>query len=373
MNKTLIKNKKFHRNDFVKKKYKYIEGNNLYSIKTIIILFLITYYFFINNTIKNNFLIKRPKISIILPIYNKEKYLDRSIGSILYQTFKDIEIVLVNDGSTDNSLNILQNYSKKDSRMKIVNNDKNRGLFYSRCNGILNSVGEYLMFLEPDDLLDGSENLEYLYNETINGKEDIIIYPHYNVNRKQNRFRCDIFNKTIYQPEIFKLAFTGHNNIRDEIIWNKLVKREIFIKVAKTLEKFMIKERWILHEDTVWSLLSHKYAQTMKCINKVIYIYEKNRGFITKNAGTFLELDNLLNKHEAFELIFNKDSEILFFNTINSLISSISTNPYYLKTVKTNEEIRFRIKKIISNFINRCESKQLNLKNINLFLSEISS
>ena len=255
-----------------------------------------------------------------MPIYNKAEYLNRSIGSILSQTFKDIEIVLVNDGSTDNSLNIIQNYTKKDSRMKIVNNDKNRGLFYSRSNGILNSIGEYLMFLEPDDLLKGNDNLEYLYNEIKDKKEDIIIYPYYNVNRKKNRFRCDILNKTIYQPEIFKLAFNHYNNIHDEIIWNKLIKREIFIKVAKTVKKFMVRERWNHHEDTVWSLLSHKYAKSMKCIDKVLYIYEKNNESITRNIGSFIELDNLLNRHEAFELIFNKDTEILFFNTIKNLI-----------------------------------------------------
>ena len=223
-----------------------------------------------NIIIKFNILIKRPKISIILLIYNKEKYLHRSIGSILGQTFKDIEIVLVNDGSTDNSLNIIQNCSIKDSRMKIINNDKNRGVFYSRVNGILNSIGEFLMFLEPDDLLEGNDNLEYLYNEAKDRREDITIFPHYNVNKKQNRFKCKIFNKTIYQPEIFKLAFTNNNNIRDEIIWNKLIKREISIKVAKKVEKFLIREKWNHHEDTVLSLLLHKYAKSMKSINKVL-------------------------------------------------------------------------------------------------------
>jgi hypothetical protein len=201
----------------------------------------------------------------------------------------------------------------------------------------------------------------------------IIIYPHYNVNKKQNRFKCKIFNKTIYQPEIFKLAFTNNNNIRDEIIWNKLIKREISIKVAKKVEKFLIREKWNHHEDTVWSLLLHKYAKSMKCINKVLYIYEKNNESITKNTGTILELMNILNRHEAFELIFNKDTEILFFNTINNLIGIILRNSYFLKAVKTNEEIRFRIIKICSDFINRYESKQLNLNGIFSFLSKISS
>ena len=201
----------------------------------------------------------------------------------------------------------------------------------------------------------------------------IIIYPHYNVNKKQNRFKCKIFNKTIYQPEIFKLAFTNNNNIRDEIIWNKLIKREIFIKVAKKVEKFLIREKWNHHEDTVWSLLLHKYAKSMRCINKVLYIYEKNNESITKNTGTILELMNLLNRHEAFELIFNKDTEILFFNTINNLIGIILRNSYFLKAIKTNKEIRFRIIKICSDFINRYESKKLNLKVIFSFLSDISS
>ena len=111
----------------------------------------------------------------------------------------------------------------------------------------------------------------------------------------------------------------------------------------------------------------------MKCINKVLYIYEKNNESITKNTGTILELMNLLNRHEAFELIFNKDTEILFFNTINNLIGIILRNSYFLKAIKTNKEIRFRIIKICSDFINRYESKKLNLKVIFSFLSDISS
>ena len=144
------------------------------KIFIIIILYSLFLYFFYDYI--NAIFFGRPKISIILPIYNKEKYLNRSIGSILNQTFKDIEIIAVNDGSTDNSLNMLEDFKNYDSRIKIVNNDKNRGLFYSRAMGILNSTGEYIMFLEPDDLLAGKDNLEYLYNQYKDTKEDVIIY-----------------------------------------------------------------------------------------------------------------------------------------------------------------------------------------------------
>ena len=99
--------------------------------------------------------IQKPKVSVFLPIYNKELYLNRSINSIQNQNLKEIEIVAVNDGSTDYSLKILKQLSKNDKRMKIINNDRNHGLLYSRAMGIINSSGEYLMNLDPDDKLQG--------------------------------------------------------------------------------------------------------------------------------------------------------------------------------------------------------------------------
>ena len=118
----------------------------------------------------------KPKISIFLPIYNKEKYLKRSIKSIQKQTLKDIEIIAVNDCSTDNSLDLLNELAKKDPRIKIVNNKKNKGLLFSRAMGILNSKGEYLMNLDPDDQLKGTNNLKYLYNKAKRYNVDMIIF-----------------------------------------------------------------------------------------------------------------------------------------------------------------------------------------------------
>ena len=82
----------------------------------------------------------------------------------------------MNDNSSDSSLNKLINLSKSDDRIKIVNNDKNRGLLYSRAMGILNSSGEYLMNVDPDDELEGKDNLEYLYNLTKKNHPEIITF-----------------------------------------------------------------------------------------------------------------------------------------------------------------------------------------------------
>lgn len=104
-----------------------------------IYLFFIIYLILIESNIyiKRNINNIQPKISIFLPIYNKAKFLNKSIGSLQKQTLRNIEIIPVNDCSEDNSLEILKKMAKRDSRIKVINNDRNRGLLYSRAMGIL--------------------------------------------------------------------------------------------------------------------------------------------------------------------------------------------------------------------------------------------
>ena len=111
-----------------------------------------------------------------MPIYNKELFLERSISSIQKQSLKNLEILLVNDCSTDNSLKILKKFSKNDYRIKVINNDRNHGLLYSRAMGILNSTGEYLLNLDPDDMYSNKFVLEILYKKAKKNKTDLIIF-----------------------------------------------------------------------------------------------------------------------------------------------------------------------------------------------------
>ena len=87
-----------------------------------------------------------PKISVIVPVYNVEKYLSECLDSIINQTLKDIEIICVNDGSTDNSLSILKEYASKDNRIKIIDKE-NEGLGYTRKVGLDNATGDYILFV----------------------------------------------------------------------------------------------------------------------------------------------------------------------------------------------------------------------------------
>ena len=203
-----------------------------YIILTIILIdFNILDYIYKNKN-KHNL----PKISIFLPIYNKAYFLERSIKSIQFQTLSDIEIIVVNDCSEDITLEVLKKMVKFDSRIKIFNNDRNRGLLYTRAMGILNSKGEYLMNLDPDDELVSRDNLKYLYNIAKKLKVDVISFGLIKRNNytSSNLFLCSKFNNITFQPEIFD----SNGDIFDYLITNKLIKKELFKKVYRLIKYF---------------------------------------------------------------------------------------------------------------------------------------
>ena len=120
----------------------------------------------IKKNIKNiNKLIERPKISIIIPSYNSNKTIKNALRSIQNQNMVDIEIILVNDFSSDNSLNLVLDMQKEDNRIKIINNNRNRGILYSRCIDVLKSKGKYILTLDQDDLFFDFDVFVTIYNK----------------------------------------------------------------------------------------------------------------------------------------------------------------------------------------------------------------
>lgn len=113
------------------------------------------------------------KVSIIVPVYNTEKYIDRCINSILNQSFSDFELILINDGSKDESLNIMKKYEKIDKRIKVYD-QVNQGPALTRNKGIKLSKGKYIMFIDSDDYIDENFVKNY-YENIINSKSDIVI------------------------------------------------------------------------------------------------------------------------------------------------------------------------------------------------------
>lgn len=135
------------------------------------------------------------KISFIMPVYNKGRYISKSIGSVLVQTYKDFELILIDDGSTDKSGEIIRRYKEQDPRIVYINNSTNKGVSYTRNLGIEKSKGEYITFLDADDEMD-SKFLEKMILAICN--KSVCYCGYYNVvNGVKTRSRIRFFEGDI--------------------------------------------------------------------------------------------------------------------------------------------------------------------------------
>lgn len=198
-----------------------------------------------------------PKISVIVPVYKAEKYIRRCVDSILAQTFTDFELLLVDDGSPDNSGAICDEYAARDSRVKVFHKE-NGGVSSARQMGLDNSLGEYVIHADPDDWVE-PDMLQELYSEAQQSGADMVI--------------CDFYinygNRQIYKSQ--KPEKLSHDAILKELLmqrlhgacWNKLVRRDLF-------EKYEVK----FPEDIIrWEDL---FVNVMLLINSVRVSYKEN-------------------------------------------------------------------------------------------------
>ena len=159
------------------------------------------------------------KVSIIIPVYNVEQYLPKCLDSIINQTLKDIEIICINDGSTDNSLSILKEYASKDDRMIIIDKE-NKGQGIARNLGIKKAKGKYIGFVDPDDWVD-IQMFEKMYNQAQKLNSEIVIcdlVKYQEWNEKYTKFYFHIEAKNTYKSK--KIYLKTNENI-DKKIFNK--------------------------------------------------------------------------------------------------------------------------------------------------------
>ena len=314
---------------------------------------------------------KIPKISIFIPLYNNEKYLENCFYSLLNQTLKDIEIIVINDHSNDNSLKKLINLTKEDYRIKIINNHKNQGLLYSRAMGILNSKGEYLMNIDSDDEIKGNDTLEYLYNKTRKSTIDIITYNVLNL-RYNYVVKCKNENEIQTQPKLFNSIFNKNNVIEEYLICNKLIKREIFLKAYKAFKEEIYNGKWNYFEDNIWSILVNRYAKSKLCINRMVYIYNYNNASLMNKRYNIIEFQNLLYRHEMYKKLFlKKKEEKYLIAEYFFVLKRLKWEMKYILLLKDNN-LKKQIANIFHFFINNynCSRKQKIM--INNFLKLIN-
>ena len=210
---------------------------------------------------------KNIKVSVIVPVYNTSKYLKKCIESILKQSLKEIEIICINDGSTDNSLEILEKYLKKDSRVRIIN-QKNSGLSKVRNEGLKLAKGKYIMSIDSDDWI--KENyFEKMYSIAEMNNLDLVFSA---INIERN----DEIVEKIYDTKLDKIIDGKQylENLLQELsfgaVWNKLIKKEICLK-----NNIYFNEKIFLGEDYNFLCRLAPYLNRVGGVEEAYYVYRK--------------------------------------------------------------------------------------------------
>ena len=249
--------------------------------------------------------LKAPKISVIVPIYNREKYLEKCLQSIVIQDFKDIEIICVNDGSLDNSLYILEAFKAKDSRIIIINNKNNKGSSYARNIAILKARGKYCLNIDSDDWIEQGY-LKALYERAEKDDLDITISDvlvDYEIkNFQEYRKDLNISEEIVINNQEYLIKFFTCNFIGYTV--NKLIKKELYLK-----NKLYYNEKIFLLEDVELIGKLAYFSKKIGKINKAFYHYRIGNNNGTFNNITFKHLTDTIECFKNLELFYEKYDE----------------------------------------------------------------
>lgn len=257
---------------------------------------------------------KNPKISIIIPTYNVQNDIARCINSCICQSFDEIEIIIVDDCGSDKSIQIAQEYARKDNRIIIYKNPKNLGTFKSRIQGAKIAKGEYICFLDADDFLD-KKACEILYKKAHQHSVDIVFF-------KMKFFPpqlCKIPPKSIISAlkdeNILKEVFLN-SSTPPWSIWGKLFKKELVDKSIELLD--FINEHLVMAEDLLQTFTLITMAKSSISTDEKLYIYCESSSSIMRDTKT------------RDKKISNLKRIIELFDELEK--THLTSNPYFMKS-----------------------------------------
>lgn len=281
------------------------------------------------------------KISVIIPAYNVEKYINRCLESIISQTLKDIEIIVVNDGSTDSTLKKIAVFMEKDKRIKLINKC-NEGVSSARNEGIKKSKGNYIFYVDGDDFIKKT-TLEELYNYAIRKDLDVVtsdIYIYKNEKIINTMKDIEIKNEEIISPKDYLVKF--FNNEGTYAVWNKLWKKELYIK-----NNIFFPENLSYGEDgcTIPRLIIN--SKKIGKINKCFYYYCMNEES-AMHRGNKIKVYDYLKGYLLVKDYFQKKSVLWYedydfhykFYYVYNFVINMS---YYNKTIQKNKNKDFKM------------------------------
>lgn len=312
------------------------------------------------------------KVSVIIPVYNVEKYLKQCLDSVINQTLKEIEIICVNDGSTDNSYQILKEYAQKDKRIKIINKE-NGGLGAARNTGMEYATGEYIGFVDSDDWVE-LNTYEQFYRNAKTQNSDIVMCPIHVYD--------DITGELKYDNPYFTLECL--NEDFDNSLFNHLKTKDFLFKISVTSPNKIYKKEYLneinakfpeglIFEDNPFFYETYLKAKNVSLIRDFLYFYRINRkdSIILKSDKNYFDLIKI---HDLCTKIFIETGNFdqykfdLLDYTINNLfyrcsqINEIYKEEFFELIKQKFEKMNLKVDEI-EGLNNSSQSKYQNIIN----------
>lgn len=277
-------------------------------------------------------------ISIIIPVYKVEEYLEKCVDSVIKQTYDNLEIILVDDGSPDNCGKICDQYSKKDKRVKVIHKE-NGGLSDARNAGIDISRGEYISFIDSDDYVE-IDYIETLYNSIIKSKADLAVCAHKVV--YSNGSVIDKATNNYYEYTSKEaLKHMLYDQDLDLSAWGKLYKRNLFDNVRYP------KGRIFEDAATTYKLIDNAKKVVVYSMSKYFYIIRKKS--ITTNNFTMKKMDLIKSTDEMCTFIKNKYPDLEQAADRRMMYAYMSTLTQFVKSNCKNSEVEDKLMTYIKN------------------------
>lgn len=282
-------------------------------------------------------MIMNPKMSVIIPVYNVEEYIYECVNSIINQSFKDIEILVINDGTKDKSIEIVQKIL--DPRIRVINRI-NGGLSAARNTGIMNSNGKYLMFVDGDDYIIDNDAISNMYNIAEKYGSDIVVGNSIKVYEDGSieKFyrKSEIFKEVCMYSYDFLKVFMENDSMQIPV-WMNLYKRD------KLIDNSLLFEEGILHEDELFTPQVFLYANRIAIYPNEFYAYRQRKGsimFSNNRDKRILDMFYILNKlisiYEQLDdkKIFDLLMKRVYWHILNIVnTTDIKKVPYNLRKI----------------------------------------
>ena len=255
--------------------------------------------------------VENPKITIITTVYNTQNFLLRLLRSFQNQPMKDIEIIFVDDCSTDNSVQIIKKYQKEDERIILIEHETNKGTLISRNEGLYKAKGEYIMFVDSDDMI-LYDILNKSYEIAKNNNYEIVQFAMYRQAGNRYRHYGEIrHNNPIYQPELSSLMYyyRGYLKQTDFHLCGKLIKKEALFRALESIDSYYLNLHMSVNEDGLIDFMLLKKAKSFIYMNDYGYLY------IINPKSVILSLDDHINKAIRDYILYLK---YLFEHTDNN-------------------------------------------------------